>query len=146
MNRRLTILWLLCVWLSVSAQSTVRIWEDTGKGSSKVTLAEYLPDTPAETAVIVCPGGSYFWLDMETEGDSVARSLKAQGIAAYVLKYRTGGVVPFITHSRLVVSGHHHPMPLASGTLRRYLRQGRAEARLHRALLSCGDDVGIVCP
>ena len=112
MKKRLTILWLLCAWLSVSAQSTVRIWEGTGKGSSKVTLAEYLPDTPAETAVIVCPGGSYFWLDIETEGDSVARSLRAQGIAAYVLKYRTGGVVPFITHSRLVVSGHHHPMPL----------------------------------
>ena len=67
MKKRLTILWLLCAWLSVSAQSTVRIWEGTGKGSSKVTLAEYLPDTPAETAVIVCPGGSYFWLDIETE-------------------------------------------------------------------------------
>lgn len=104
---------LLCgACLTVWSQQTVRIWEGTGEGSDKVTLAEYLPAQPAETAVIVCPGGSYFWLDYETEGDSVARSLREQGIAAYVLKYRTGGIVPFITHSRLVVSGHHHPMPL----------------------------------
>jgi len=79
---------------------------------SAITLAEYLPDKPSQTAIIVCPGGSYFWLDYATEGDSVARSLQAQGIAAYVLKYRTGGIVPFITHSRLIIPGHHHPMPL----------------------------------
>lgn len=76
-------------------------------------LRAYLPAEPAETAVIVCPGGSYFWLDRPTEGDSVGRSLQQAGIAAYVLDYRTGGIVPFITHSRLLFSGHQHPMPLS---------------------------------
>ena len=112
MMRLLTTIIMMCVCLTGWCQQTVRIWEGTGQGSDKVTLAEYLPAKPADTAVIVCPGGSYFWLDYETEGDSVARSLRNQGIAAYVLKYRTGGVIPFITHSRLVVSGHHYPMPL----------------------------------
>ena len=98
--------------LQISGQRVTHIWDGTNQGSHGVTLKEYLPSTPAKTAVIVCPGGSYFWLDRVTEGDSVARSLQAQGIAAYVLFYRTGGVFPFLTHSRLIVPGHHHPMPL----------------------------------
>ena len=79
-----------------------------------VKLQEYVPalDRTPRTAVIVCPGGSYFWLDDETEGDSVARTLANNGIAAYVLRYRTAGALPFVTRSRLVFPGHHHPMPL----------------------------------
>ena len=84
----------------------------TGTTAMALDLKEYLPDKPSETAVIVCPGGSYFWLAKKTEGDSVARSLQQAGIAAYVLRYRTGGIIPFITHSRLIIPGHHHPMPL----------------------------------
>ena len=76
-------------------------------------LTAFLPAKPATTAVIVCPGGSYFWLAGKTEGDSVARSLRQAGIAAYVLRYRTAGILPFITHSRLVIPGHQYPMPLA---------------------------------
>ena len=49
---------------------------------SAVTLTEYLPEKTPKTAIVICPGGSYFWLDYETEGDSVARSLVANGIAA----------------------------------------------------------------
>lgn len=103
---------ILISCLQISGQQVTHIWDGTNQGSHGVTLKEYLPSTPAKTAVIVCPGGSYFWLDRVTEGDSVARSLQAQGIAAYVLFYRTGGVFPFLTHSRLIVPGHHHPMPL----------------------------------
>ncbi len=82
-------------------------------GASAISLKSFVPEDPkTDMAVIVCPGGSYFWLDAETEGDSVARSLRENGIAAYVLRYRTGGIVPFVTHSRLLFPGHHHPMPL----------------------------------
>ena len=83
-------------------------------GAQAINLKEFLPagNASPSTAIIVCPGGSYFWLDDEVEGDSVASSLAHNGIAAYVLRYRTGGIVPFITHSRLVFSGHQHPMPL----------------------------------
>lgn len=92
--------------------------------ANAIELTEYLPRTVArpsvspakfqstKTAIIVCPGGSYFWLDDQTEGDSVGRSLAANGIAAYVLRYRTGGVMPYITRSRFLIPGHQYPMPL----------------------------------
>ena len=64
--------------------------------------------TPA-TAVIVCPGGSYCWHDMKTEGTVVARWLQANGISAFVLKYRVQGVMPYILHSRLLLRGHQYP-------------------------------------
>lgn len=79
--------------------------------SQRPSLTPWLPATPATTAVIVCPGGSYFWLAGKTEGDSVAEALAREGFAAYVLRYRTGGFLPFITHSRLLVRGHRHPDP-----------------------------------
>ena len=83
---------------------------------SALSLTAYLPTSSrqpvSQTAIIVCPGGSYCWLDNKTEGDSVARSLQQAGIAAYVLKYRTTGILPFITHSRLIIPSYHHTMPL----------------------------------
>ena len=39
-------------------------------------------------AVIICPGGAYGYLSVDTEGFMVARWLAENGIAAYVLKYR----------------------------------------------------------
>ena len=112
MMRQLVTIVFWCLWATGWSQQASRIWEGTGQGSNKVTLTAFLPDRPAATAIVVCPGGSYFWLDGETEGDSVGRSLQAKGIAAYVLRYRTAGVLPFVTHSRLLFPGHHHPMPL----------------------------------
>ena len=103
MNSPITIL-RLCILLCALCIGTLT--------AAAIELTEHLPAQPSETAIIVCPGGSYFWLDYQTEGDSVARSLAQNGIAAYVLRYRTGGIVPFITHSRLLIPGHHHPMPL----------------------------------
>jgi acetyl esterase/lipase len=99
-------------------------------GMRAVTLEEHLPAQPSETAVIVCPGGSYFWLDYTTEGDSVGRTLARNGIAAYVLRYRTGGILPFITHSRLLIPGHHHPMPL--NDVQEAIRQVRSLGRYQR--------------
>ncbi|UZK65738.1 alpha/beta hydrolase [Sphingomonas sp. M1-B02] len=54
------------------------------------TLTPFLPD-PAKatgTAVVVAPGGGFRTLSMENEGWDVARALAAQGVAAFVLKYR----------------------------------------------------------
>lgn len=54
------------------------------------TLTAYLP--PKEkangTAVIICPGGAYYFLAMEHEGYDVAKKFNETGIAAFVLKYR----------------------------------------------------------
>lgn len=92
-----------------SAQSaSLNIWEGTGC-KAKVTLTPYLAEGSGNTAVIVCPGGSYFWLDKKTEGDGVARWLQSEGISAFVLEYRVGGIPGFITHYRLVARGNRYP-------------------------------------
>jgi acetyl esterase/lipase len=54
------------------------------------TLTPFLPD-PARAsgaAIVVAPGGGFRTLSMDNEGYDVARALAAQGIAAFVLKYR----------------------------------------------------------
>ena len=54
------------------------------------TLTAYLPakDSANGTAVIVCPGGGFFALSINSEGADVANWLAARGVAAFVLKYR----------------------------------------------------------
>ena len=72
-------------------------------------LVYYPAEGEPKAAVVVCPGGSYFWLDQEKEGSLVGRWLASQGISAYVLHYRTAGVLDFITSYRLLFRGHRHP-------------------------------------
>lgn len=92
------------------AQAPIPLWNGTETKAKAVTLTPYLAETNKQgMAVIVCPGGSYCWLDMETEGTDVAKWLQANGISAFVLKYRVQGIVPYITHSRLLFRGHQHP-------------------------------------
>lgn len=86
----------------------IDIWEGT-ECHAKVRMTPYLADGENNTAVIVCPGGSYFWLDKETEGVGVARWLQSNGISAFVLEYRVGGVAGFITHHRLLTRGNRYP-------------------------------------
>src|SRR5215471_8268753 len=53
------------------------------------TLTVYLPSEGANgTAVIICPGGGFHALSINSEGVDVAKWLTARGIAAFVLKYR----------------------------------------------------------
>ena len=63
-------------------------------------------------SVVVCPGGSYSWLDYQVEGVDVARWLQAHGISAYVLRYRVQGWWAWATHYRLLFRGHKYPDPL----------------------------------
>lgn len=62
-------------------------------GLSKVfepTLSLYAPEKSKAngTAVIICPGGGYSHLAIGHEGDEVARRFVANGVTAFVLKYR----------------------------------------------------------
>ncbi|MBP3203674.1 MAG: alpha/beta hydrolase [Bacteroidales bacterium] len=93
--------------LPLSAQE--RIWEGTSCTHSHVTLTEYLPEGEAKAAVIVCPGGSYHWHDVENEGTKVAQWLSSEDIAAYVLKYRVAGKVEFGIKYRTFLRGHRYP-------------------------------------
>lgn len=72
-------------------------------------LTEYLADGDNNPAIVVCPGGSYFWHDMKTEGTQVAEWLRGNGISAFVLDYRAGGVPSFIMHWRLGRAGNQYP-------------------------------------
>jgi acetyl esterase/lipase len=46
------------------------------------------PAIATGTAAIICPGGGFFALSIDSEGLDVARWLVARGIACFVLKYR----------------------------------------------------------
>ncbi len=122
---------LLLCGSNVPAFAQVNIWEGS-ECRKTVELTPYLPknsgDAPARgrVAVVVCPGGSYFWHDMETEGHTVGRWLNDNGIAAFVLRYRTAYVPAFITHFRLIFRGNRYPDP--QDDLRQALHHVRANA------------------
>jgi acetyl esterase/lipase len=46
------------------------------------------PDKNTGTAIIICPGGGYWDLYWELEGEEVAAWLNSQGITGIILKYR----------------------------------------------------------
>jgi acetyl esterase/lipase len=54
------------------------------------TLIPFFPekDKANGTAVIICPGGGYSRLSMDSEGSAVAKKFNEIGITAFVLKYR----------------------------------------------------------
>lgn len=92
----------------LATNTSINIWEDTNC-DEVVKLTPYIAEGEDNICVIICPGGSYFWLDRETEGHDVAKWLNQQGITAFVLEYRTAGVLAFITHYRVGSKGHKHP-------------------------------------
>jgi acetyl esterase/lipase len=57
---------------------------------SQPSLTVYAPDPSAAngTSVIICPGGGFFALSINSEGVDVAKWLVARGVTAFVLKYR----------------------------------------------------------
>ena len=124
--RRQTII-VLMTMLVIGSSAQVNIWEGT-RVKKRVLLTPYIPAkrlAPAKT-VIVCPGGSYFWHDTETEGHDVARWLQQNGMAAFVLNYRTAYVPAFVTHYRLVFRGTRYPD--AQDDLRQAIRYVKSHA------------------
>lgn len=59
--------------------------------------------------IIVCPGGSYSWHDMQHEGVEVAQWLNTLGINAFVLKYRVATVSAYILGYRVLGLGNKYP-------------------------------------
>jgi acetyl esterase/lipase len=104
----LTLLLTTFVSSAFAQSESLNIWEGTAC-TAKVKLTPYLAQGSGNTAIIVCPGGSYFWLDRSTEGVGVAEWLQLNGISAFVLEYRVGGVFGFITHHRIIARGNRYP-------------------------------------
>ena len=53
-----------------------------------LTLFPADPSKVNGTAVVICPGGAFFALSIDSEGFDVARWLNAKGVTCFVLKYR----------------------------------------------------------
>jgi acetyl esterase/lipase len=89
----LIIILILFSTLSVCAQQTIKLWDETETNHkcrwSELTV--FLPEKQDTSAVsvVICPGGSYVFLAMKNEGYKVAKYLNSKGITAFVLKYRT---------------------------------------------------------
>lgn len=111
---KLTLLFLLASSLTCKAavhpSDTVCLWANHDvKNGEDVVLYTYKPEHPNGIGVIVCPGGSYFWLDVKGEGLEVANWLTSHGFTAFVLLYRTAGFGAYFWHYRLVARGNRHP-------------------------------------
>lgn len=54
------------------------------------TLTLFQPEASKAngTALVICPGGAFFGLSIDSEGFDVARWLKEKGVTCFVLKYR----------------------------------------------------------
>lgn len=86
----------------------INIWHDTDV-REKVTLTPYIASGTETPAIVVCPGGSYFWHDTKNEGTLVAQWLQKNGISAFVLDYRTAEWPAFAFRTRLFYRGHQYP-------------------------------------
>ncbi|WP_041523009.1 alpha/beta hydrolase [Gilvimarinus agarilyticus] len=78
-------------------ESWFRQWGDPmARNISKATLTPVLadPEKANGVSVIVAPGGGFMWLSMGNEGWEVAEALAAEGINAFVLKYRLQPTAP----------------------------------------------------
>ncbi len=53
-----------------------------------LTVFQPEPGNANGTAVVICPGGAFFGLSIESEGFEVARWLNGKGVTCFVLKYR----------------------------------------------------------
>lgn len=115
---------LLALHSSIHAAEAVNIWQGVND-SRRVEMTPYLVPGTGNTAVVVCPGGSYFWHDMAIEGHGVARWLQQNGISAFVLRYRTAYVPAFITRYRYIFRGNRYPDPQDD------LRQALSYVRSH---------------
>ncbi len=82
---------------------TIDLWENT-RVSGHALLTPFVAPHGTGQSCIVCPGGSYFWLDRVNEGRKVAEWLQQNGVTAFLLEYRTAGVPAFMTRFRL--GGH----------------------------------------
>lgn len=91
-----------------AAQKPLNIWQGTACRHN-VELTPYIAPGNGNAAVIVCPGGSYLWHDMQSEGRRVAEWLRDNGISAFVLRYRVAGSMAFITRYRYILRGTRYP-------------------------------------
>jgi acetyl esterase/lipase len=101
---------------------TIRLWEGDAPGSRgtadhDIPVVAWWPAAKQATpsaALVICPGGGYGGL-ADHEGSDYAKWLNAQGISAFVLRYRLGS------------KGYRHPVMLGDVSRAiRFVRHGHA--------------------
>ena len=101
---------LLIPLIIIPSVNSMKPWAKDDRRAEEVIITPYLADNSSNApAVIVCPGGSYCWLDVKGEGIEVAEWLRDNGINAFLLQYRTAGFGAYFTRYRLVARGNRHP-------------------------------------
>ncbi|MDD2595885.1 MAG: alpha/beta hydrolase [Bacteroidales bacterium] len=87
---------LIVPHLSLLSQEKIKVKD--GNRTTRAAIWVYQPEkNTRNTAVIICPGGSYHHLGINHEGHKVAQELIKHGFTAVVLRYRTG------------MYGYHYP-------------------------------------
>ena len=111
MFRKGLVFCLLCFLFGSVVAQPIPLWDGLDvKHGKEVTLTPYLSENNKKgLSVIVCPGGSYCWLDDDTEGEAVARWLQENGISAFLLRYRVAGFSAYFWHYRILFRGKQHP-------------------------------------
>ncbi len=78
-------------WKQKEQESRTNLWETRVVFNVvNPTLTVFQPKAGEAngTAVVICPGGAFFALSIDSEGFDVARWLTAKGVTCFVLKYR----------------------------------------------------------
>ena len=92
MKRRIILALSLLLTFKLFAQDeTIYLWRNV-RGMEKEPSVMFAHKPKIENnraAVIVCPGGSYYHLDLYAEGHTTAKWFAEQGFTAFVLRYRT---------------------------------------------------------
>jgi acetyl esterase/lipase len=78
-------------WKQTEQENRTNLWKTRvvfNVASPTLTVFQPAPGKANGTAVIICPGGAFFALSIDSEGFDVARWLAAKGVTCFVLKYR----------------------------------------------------------
>jgi acetyl esterase/lipase len=78
-------------WKQTEQENRTNLWQTRVVFNvANPTLTVFQPEAGAAngTAVVICPGGGFFALSIDSEGFDVARWLNTKGVTCFVLKYR----------------------------------------------------------
>lgn len=103
-----------------------------------LTVFKPSPDVSNGTGVVICPGGGFMALSINSEGNDVAKYLVAKGVTAFVLRYRVAHTGEDATQEFMSMIGNPQkfhevtdkviPLAIADGIAAvKYVRQHAAE-------------------
>jgi acetyl esterase/lipase len=90
----IVLFWIIVIPI-FSQKDTIILWPGGAPGALgkapediPVLICYHAKNNPTHAAILVCPGGGYITLAMDHEGKQIAEWFNANGVSAYILKYR----------------------------------------------------------